>query len=192
MKKTIFLLIAACLLVSGCTTSDTKTSEPTCQDCPDALSWSKCDKEMRKARTNYKCNAQTNYACEKYEEEVQCKTELSLKGQKGLSSKISPTIENTVQGVITVEALKIPKSTDFVVFMMLPNEISFTPNMSAADLAKIVRHEDNDGTDGWKALFDTTKIKNGIYKINVLPTYVGAPDEEPWIDHTTTQVVVNN
>ncbi len=177
---------------SGCSALGTKTSGPTCPKCPLPSNWSTCNEELEKNRTNYACGADTNYTCQNYEEKQKCKTELTQKSRKGLQSRISPTLENTVKGIITVEAFDVPEGTDSVAFIMHPAEVTLGPNMSAADLAKIIRHDDGDEGDGWKSFFDTTKLKNGLYEMNIFPTYSGAPDEDPWLDKTSFQIFVEN
>lgn len=195
MQKKLILISVVCFTLTGCGTSIIKTDKPngpSCPKCSAPSSWGACDEDMEKTRTNFQCSIETNYVCESYDEEQKCKTELNPKGKKGLIGKISPTIEEKVKGIISAEALEVPSGTDSVSFMMYPNEVHLSANMTQEDLAKVVRGNDSEGDDGWKALFDTTKIENGLYKINIMPTYDGAPDEDPWLDLTSSQVVVEN
>lgn len=198
MKKNLILIGAICFALVGCGTGGVKTTRPakpigpSCPKCPMSSNWSACNENIEKTRTSYKCSAETNYTCQEYEEEQKCKTELTPKGQKGLISKISPTVEEKVKGIVSAEAFGVPKGTDSVSFMMYPNEVRLGPNISPEDLAKVVRIDDSEGDDGWNAFFDTTKLENGLYKINIMPTYNGAPDEDPWLDVASSQVIVEN
>src|SRR3989338_2116561 len=88
----IFILgIIAIIFIGGCVQQG-----PKCPQCPDPNSWSKCNDQAIKTRTNYKCSAETNYACQSYEETANCKTEMILKGNKGLDVMVSPTLDETV------------------------------------------------------------------------------------------------
>lgn len=178
------------IFISGCTSP---SSEPKCQVCQSPGTWSACSEDALKTRTNYRCGAETNYSCERYAEEKTCETQINLKGKKGiLDVAISPTLDETVKGMIKVEAVSVPERTTKVAFFLMPQGVELRANMPQEQLAKIERGEDNSGTDGWRYYIDTTKFNNGIYTIFIGPTYEGAPDENPWLDDTKTQVVVKN
>jgi len=166
------------------------SAETKCQTCPTLGPWSKCTQELVKTRTNYRCSEETNYACESYIEEKNCETEIRVKGDRGiLEAVISPTIDESVKGIIKVEVLKVPEGTEVIKFIFAPQEVAIGAQM---DISKVIIESDSSGTDGWKAFFDTTKVKNGLYKILIGSTYQGAPDENPWLDYTFLQVITDN
>lgn len=182
------ILLVSVVFVSGCT----GPSEPKCPECSSPGIWSACTEDAVKARTNYKCGAETNYTCESYTEEKACATEMKIGGTAGLEAAINPTLDENVKGIIKVEAFNVPQNSEFVVFILSPQGVELGQNMAEEDLAKIIQEYDTSGADGWKALFDTTKVENGLYNILIGPTYENAPSENPWTAVALAQVVVKN
>lgn len=160
--------------------------------CPNPGTWSGCSEEGMKTRTNYGCSEETNYECEAYEEEMACKTEMAISGSNGLEAIITPTLDETVKGIIQVEAVAIPDGTESVVFFFFPGEISLDSDMTEEELEKLVQEIDSDGENGWKVFFDTEEVNDGLYKIVVAATYEGAPEEDPWLGFGYAQVIVKN
>jgi len=186
----IVLLLVAVIFISGCIGP---SPEPKCPDCQSPRTWSACTDDAVKTRTNYRCGAETNYTCESYIEEKACRTEIKMKGARGiLEAIVSPTLDETVKGVIKVEALTVPEKTDMIKFFLAPQGIQLGSQMTGEDLANINLESDANAADGWKIFYDTTKLENGLYTVFVGLTYEGAPDESPWLDYAKTQVVVKN
>ncbi|UCD02744.1 MAG: hypothetical protein JSV63_03075, partial [Candidatus Aenigmatarchaeota archaeon] len=57
------VMIVPVLLISGCTQAG-----PQCPTCSNPSTWSECDANAVKTRTNYKCSEDTEYECESYTE----------------------------------------------------------------------------------------------------------------------------
>lgn len=161
--------------------------------CPEpAWSWSKCTDEGIKTRANYRCGPETNYTCESYNEEMECLTEIKIKGSKELKAVITPSLDDVVKGTIKIEALSVPEKTEAVVFIIFPLDVQLSKDMPEEDYAKLIKLTDDNGSDGWSVLFDTITIKNGYYNVFVGPTYLDAPEENPWTDAGMSQVIVEN
>jgi hypothetical protein len=185
----LFVLIS--LFLSACGISP-ESSKPSCPTCNNPDKWSECSDDAIRTRVNFKCSEQTNYTCEEYTEQKNCMTEIQLKGRKGLEAVTSPTLDEKVKGIIIIEATSVPEGTDTLTVIFTPIGVRLGPNMAKEDLAKLVRQTDSNGADGWKVFIDTTVAENGIYTLFIGPTYDGAPDESPWLDETSTQIVIKN
>ena len=183
------LALIGVVTLSGCTDQATT---PGCPTCPNPGKWSECTDQAIKTRTNYQCGAETNYTCESYTEEGTCETEIQLKGTKDLEGLITPSLDETVKGIIKVEVFNVPEDTEFVMFLFYPQEVQLGSDMSDEDVAKVIRERDFTGADGWSVFFDTTSAENGLYKMFIGPTYEDAPDENPWTTYGQAQVIVNN
>jgi len=170
MGKSGILIIAVILLVlisSGCIGGE-QTRLPTCSDCPTPSTYSDCTGEAVKIRTNYRCSAETSYACESYTEEKQCKTEIALTGNMGAT--VSPSIEEKVKGVIKIETKTVPEGTNVVAYYLAGN------NLPPIEGSQRISWATNQG-DVWTGFIDTTGYENGLYDIAVLTT-----SNEAWGD----------
>lgn len=171
----VFWVVLLTLVVAmGC------NSEPACPDCPSPGTWSACNEDAIKTRTNYRCSEATEFECQSYTEDMACGNQIFMRGTKSLEAVISPSVDENVKGIIKVEAVSVPPNTELVNFLLM------------SEGTVIVREVDTSATDGWKAMFDTTKLENGLYDMFVGPSYNGAPEESPWLDFAQTQIVVNN
>lgn len=188
--KNIFIFITllfGAVLITGCAGP---YAGPSCPTCANPSPWSECNQEGAKTRTNYKCSEETNYTCESYTEEKACETQINLKGAKGaLDIVIAPTLDESVKGIIKVEAVSVPEGTEMIKFIFAPQEVEIGPAM---DISKVVIETDASGSDGWRAFFDTSKVDNGLFRLFIGSTYEGAPDANPWLDYTNTQMIVKN
>ena len=182
----LVLAIIGVIFLSGC------TSKPKCPDCQSPGTWSTCTDNSIKTRTNYRCSTETNYICESYTEEKACAVEIRIKGTKDLDVVINPTLDEAVKGTIKIEALSVPEKTEEVDFFLVPQGIRLRANMLEEEAAKIEKGIDDNADGGWKYYLDTTKFGNGVYTIFIGSTYEGAPDENPWLDDASTQLVINN
>lgn len=206
MKKEIFLigLLLAMLALAGCTqgeeqgavAAEPETAEPegpSCPTCPDASNWSQCSDEAVKTRTNYRCGEDTDFECVNYRENMDCDTQLVVKGALGIMDvTVSPTIEERVKGIIEVEAENVPEDANSVIFILAAQGVELSENMSEEDLARMIREHDLGKEDGWKILFDTTAMENGLYNISVLVPNEDAPEHNPWFEYSVIQIVVDN
>jgi hypothetical protein len=187
----VSLLVLISLFLSACGGSP-GSSSPGCPTCNNPGKWSECSDDALKSRTNYRCSAVTNYSCEEFSEEKNCLTEIQLEGRKGMQATISPTLDETVKGIIKVEASSVPEGTEMLIVILNPISVQLGPNMAEEDLAKIVRQRDQNSADGWGLFIDTTAVDNSVYNLLIASTYEGAPAENPWLDYTQTQVIVKN
>ncbi len=181
------LLVIAVLsvaAVSGCVSQG-----QSCPQCPSPSAWSSCNADAQKTRTSYMCGEETSYQCESYVEQEACKTALSLAGQNGLSVTLSPTVDETVNGIIKATLETVPPDVTKVWVMMTPQgwqpeegEDPFTsPNV-------ILQVED--AVAGKSVYVDTEKVENGVYTLGVMVT--SNPSGAPWTDVVQTQLVVQN
>jgi hypothetical protein len=182
MRKLIILSLITIIFIAGCV-----EQQGECADCPNPTSWSECNQNAIKTRTNYQCNEQTNYTCESYTEEKACLTEIILKGSS-MQGTISPTLDETVKDIITVEITSVPDNTNIVAFLVIRGS-----DLTAdSDEDYVFVKHDNQQADGWKALINTTEIDNGLYTVFAGATYEGAPDNNLWLDMAVTQIIVKN
>lgn len=160
-----------------------------CPECPQASSWSKCNQDAIKTRTNYKCSEETNYQCQSYIEESQCKTELPIKGAKGLDVVITPTLDELVKGTIKININSVPSNVEKIWIMMGPQgqqpQAGEDPFKMPNTIIQI-----EDATAGKIIFIDTAKVSNGVYNLGVMAT--NNPNGAPWEDVIQTQIVVEN
>ena len=174
--------IITIIFISGCI-----QQVPKCPQCSDPSSWSKCNDQAIKTRTNYKCNAETNYACQSYEETANCKTEIILKGNKGLDVIVSPTLDETVKRIIKVSVNSIPSEGTKMWAMLTPQGMGQIedPFKEPNVIIQIV-----DARADQTIFLDTTKVKNGVYSLGIMTTV--NPSGGPWIDVVQTQLIIEN
>jgi len=162
---------------------------PSCPQCLQPTSWSECDDNSIKTRTNYKCGEDTSFQCQSYTEESQCKTELSLRGAKGLDIVISPTLDELVKGTIKINVNSIPNDVKNVWVMMGPQGQQPQPGEDPFKMPNtIIQIED--ATAGKIIFVDTNKVDDGVYNLGVMAT--NNPNGAPWIDVIQAQLVVKN
>lgn len=185
MKKSVSLLIALVfvLLISGCTTG------PQCPTCPNPSTWSECDANAVKTRTNYKCSEDTDYECESYTESQNCATEIRMTGQHGLDVVVTPTVEEKVKGTLKAEAVAVPENTIAVLLFVFAGA---TDVGSASDEDMLVKLADSSGSDGWKIFLETTELENGLHTLMFSSMSEMEDEASPWGDMVVTQIIVNN
>jgi hypothetical protein len=107
------------------------------------------------------------------------KTEIRVQGLNA-SVLIEPSVDNVISGVVTITVTKAPNGTKMAFFTIQGQGIKDTgPNLGI----------DNDGSDGWSRLLDTTEYKNGLYEISGLA--MSGPDDNP-LGVATAQVKIQN
>lgn len=178
----LVILIIAIIFISGRTQQGQK-----CPRCSDPSSWSKCSDQAIKTRTNYACSAETNYTCQSYEGIANCKTEMVLKGNKGLNVVVSPTLDETIKDVIKVSVNSIPSEGTKIWAMLTPQGMGQVedPFKEPNVIIQIV-----DARTDQTIFLDTTKVKNGVYNLGVMTTL--NPRGGPWTDIVQTQLIVEN
>lgn len=187
----ITIITIVLLFLSSCSGS-TDDTDSLCSTCNDPGKWSECGDDAIKTRTNFMCNEETNNTCQEYIEEKNCMTEIQLEGSKELNTLISPTLDEKIKEIITIEATSVPENTDELTVILVPMGVDLGPDMSEEDVGRLIQQIDSNGADGWKVFIDTNTGENGIYSLFIGATYDGASGESPWLDHASTQVIVNN
>lgn len=175
MKKIFLILI--CLLFIGC--------GPKCPECPELGTYSECNDQAIKTRTNYKCSETTNFECESYIEETQCATEIKLEGS--LDTIVKPTIEENVKGIIKIEANNVPEDSVYVAYWLDGGDLPPIGPGRGPSLA-------SEQGSVWTAMIDTTNYKNGLYTINVLSSdrELDENDDSPPTAYAQGQIVITN
>ncbi len=183
--KILLLALVGIVLAGGCVQQGGE--EQKCPACQNPGKWSDCIDGVR-SRAAYACSPDTNYTCKAYPETKNCLTELRLKGG-GMEAVVSPTADETISGIIKVEVTSVPEGTGMV-FFSLSTQSALEAGLKDPKNLVIVR--DTVADDGWRGLIDTAKVENGVYALFVAASYEGAPDSNPWIGYTSTQVIVKN
>jgi hypothetical protein len=107
------------------------------------------------------------------------KTEIKVQGQNATLT-ISPSIDDEIKGTVTVTITGAPSETKAVFFTIAArDERPDSPNLGI----------DEDGSDGWSRIVDTTKYKNGVYVIAGMPTVTGEGDP---LGRATAKVEIRN
>jgi len=172
-KNLIILGIIGIVLVSGCVGSRT------CKECPPPSSWSECDENAEKTRTNYKCNEES-LECESFTEIMDCQTILKAKAMSNdWTLVISPTLEKKVKGIITGKINDAPNSIDKISFLIF-KEGSENP---------VAGIEDSDPSDGFSYSLDTTTLPNGLYRFSAV---IFGEEGKPPRDGASIQIVIEN
>lgn len=181
MKTQLLLaiFITGLVFISGC------ASGPSCPTCQTASSWSACDENAMKTRTNYKCGSDTSYECQSYTEQQACKTELSMAGTNGLAVVVSPTMDEIVKGTLKITINSIPSEGNKIWVLLGPQGLQGDPFQDPNTRLQTV-----DSEAGKTVYIDTTKIENGVYNLGVMTT--SNPGGAPWTDVAQVQLVVEN
>jgi hypothetical protein len=177
----ILILVVAVFFISGCGQS--------CPQCPQPNVWSECNDNAVKTRANYKCGEDTNFQCQSYTEESQCKTQISLTGSKGLNTIVSPTVDESVKGIIKLDITSIPSGVSKIWVMMGPQGRQPQPGEDPFKMPNTIMQIE-DAVSGKVIFLDTTKVENGVYNLGVMAT--SNPNGAPWTDIVQTQLIVKN
>jgi hypothetical protein len=164
MKKSIVFPIALVfvLLVSGCV--QTGSSGPQCPECSNPSSYSECNDQAIKTRTNYRCSEATDFQCESYTEERQCATEIALSGN--IDATVSPSIEEKVKGIIRFEISNVPGDTEVVAYYLAGGNL---PDISGDRMPLFATNQG----DVWTGMLDTEGYENGLYQVMVIASNSG-------------------
>jgi len=178
VKKLIIFGIAVLLvLISGCT-DDT----PECPECPKPSTYSECNDQAIKTRTNYQCSEATTFQCESFTEEKHCETEITLTGN--IDATVTPSIEEKVKGIIKIEVSNVPADTKLVAYF-IQND-----NLPPVGLERMPLFATNKG-DVWTGMLATTEYENGLYEIMVLTNNQEALEGDPKA-YARGQIVISN
>jgi len=186
MKKSssyliVLMLIATIIFINGCGKS--------CPQCPQPGVWSECNDNIIKTRANYRCGENTDYQCQSYTEELECKTQISLIGSKGLNAVLNPTLDEEVKGTIKLNINSVPSDVTNIWVMMGPQGQQPKPGEDPFKMPNtIIQIED--ATIGKVIFLDTTKVENGVYTLGVMAT--SNPNGAPWTDVIQTQLIIKN
>ncbi len=114
------------------------------------------------------------------------KTEIIAKGQKGTELVISPSVDEVIKGTVTITMNNVPQGTKYVGFYLEAGDAEDAsdgpPNLGL----------DNDGSDGWNLVADTTAYGNNKKQIFAL-AFAEDPGSE--VDPTATAqatLIINN
>lgn len=114
------------------------------------------------------------------------KTEIIAKGQKGTELVISPSRDEVIKGTVTITLNKVPPGTKYAGFYLERGDAEDAsdgpPNLGL----------DNDGSDGWSLVVDTTIYDNKQHRLFALAF---AEEPGPTVEPTATvqtKVVINN
>ncbi len=114
------------------------------------------------------------------------KTEIIAKGSNGAELVISPAVDEVIKGTVTIAMNKVPPGTKYVGFYLEREDAEDAsdgpPNLGL----------DNDGSDGWGLVVDTTAYDNNKKQIFAL-AFAENPGSE--VDPTETvqaTLVINN
>ena len=109
------------------------------------------------------------------------KTEITAKSL-GTEMVISPSVGKTIKGIVTITLTKVPSATGIAAFGI---EKQGSTEGGGPNLGM-----DQDGSDGWSYILDTTDYENGIYTIYSM---VGESlKAEAPLGIVTAQVVIEN
>lgn len=178
MKKAglVFLsILAFAFLLGGCGAK--------CPECPEAGSYSECNNQAIKTRTDYRCSEATNFECRGFIEETQCATEIKLQGN--LDVTVKPSIDEKVRGIIKIEIKGIPKDTVNVAYWLEGGDLPPIGPERGPLLA-------SEQGEVWMAMIDTTQYKNGLYNIGIVSTNEEEEEDSPPTAYAQGQIVISN
>jgi hypothetical protein len=154
VEKFGFLIIGVIIIgiFSGC------IGGAKCPECPPPSTYSECNDQAVKTRTNYRCSEATDFQCESYTQEMQCETEITLTGS--IDATVTPSIEETVKGVIKIEAKNVPPDAKIVAYFIDGGDL---PPVGAERGPLFATKKG----DVWTGMLDTEEYENGLYKMFV-------------------------
>lgn len=167
------LLIA--IIISGCTGEK-------CPECPLPTTYSECNDQAIKTRTNYMCSEATNFECESYTQEMQCDTEIKLIGT--FDATVSPSIEEKVKGVIKMEAKNVPADAKIVAYYIDGGGL---PPAGAERMPSFATKKG----DVWTGMLDTGEYKNGLYQM-MIGGFIEETLEGPPDYYARGQILISN
>lgn len=170
-------MMVGVLLIAGC--------GPTCPVCPEPSSYSQCNDQAIKTRTNYVCGESTEYQCKSYVEEKQCATEIKLQeGVGGMYGTVKPSIEEKVKGVIKIELGGVPDDAVAVAYYLEGGDLS---PVGEGRRPLFATKQD----DVWTGLLDTTEYENGMYTLGAVAWDVEDADGPPKAN-AQGQILISN
>ena len=98
---------------------------------------------------------------------------------KGFDVTVSPVINNTVSGTVTVRINSVPVGA---------GKVSVIVERPEGGLALISKYFD----DSKETTLDTTQMPDGTYNITVIAEYSAKSPPGPWLARNTLQVTVKN
>jgi len=107
-------------------------------------------------------------------------TKITGKGFNDTIITIEPSEDKTISGIVTITMTNAPEETKAGFFAMVnKGEQVDTPNLGI----------DQDDSDGWSWILDTSEYENGVYEISSIAALDG--DSSP-LGNATAQVIIEN
>jgi hypothetical protein len=181
-KALIITIVVIVIVVIGIVALVMIGGGPKCPECPESGSYSQCNDQAIKTRTNYKCGEETNFECESFTEETQCATEIKLSGS--VDGTISPSIDEKVKGVIKVEVKNVPEGTKIVAYYLSGGNLPAIGTERMPSLA-------TDNGDVWVGMIDTSEYENGLYDLAVVTNNKEALEGDPQA-YAQGKIVISN
>jgi len=201
MDKQITIVIAvAVIVIIGITvvlnpfggpaksSEKTKTEGPSCPDCSAPSSYSDCNDDAVKTRTNYRCSKSTDFECEEYTEETNCATEIQLTGgPRGgtLGGTVKPSIESKVEGIINIEVTNVPEDTMLVAYFLEGGDLE---EMGSGRMPNFATEQG----DVWTGMLDTSDYDDGLYTLAVVSTNEEELGDEGPQAYAQAQILIEN
>jgi len=124
-------------------------------NCPEPTSYSTCNEQAKKTRTNY----HQDQECEPYVEETLCATEITFSGS--ISGTVTPSVENTVSDLIKIELTSAPDDTELVAYYLTGGDLS---PIGSGRMPLFASKQNG----VWTGLIDTKEYKNGAYQLAIV------------------------
>jgi hypothetical protein len=176
MWRKVLSLIFILALISGCT-------GPSCPECPLPTTYSECNDQAIKTRTNYRCSEATNFECESYTQEMQCETEIVLTGN--MDAVITPSIDEKVKGIIKIETKNAPADIKLVAYFIDGGNLPpVAPGGRAPEFG-------TQKGDEWTGMLDTSEYDNGVYDVMVGAMKTETMEGDPAY-YARGQIVISN
>ena len=153
-----------------------------CPECSAPSSYSDCDDQAMKTRTNYRCSESTDFQCEGYTEETACATEIKLVGS--FDGTIRPSVEEKVKGVIKIEVTNVPADTKLVAYYLEGGDLAPVGNGRMPEFA-------TQQGDVWTGMLDTTKYSNGLYILGIVSNNQESLEGNPQA-YAKGQIMISN
>ena len=103
-----------------------------------------------------------------------------------LSININPINGQTIKGIVNIEILEYPALSEEILIMISPKH-SEDPINDDQSLIEFI-----DYPFDVEFLFDSEEFNNGEYELRIAATYENAPEQNPWLNIITIDILVSN
>jgi hypothetical protein len=115
------------------------------------------------------------------------KTEIKATGFGDVEMTVSPSKEDTIEGIVTITLSNVPEGTGIAAFALLEQGAEMGEDTGAPNLGF-----DTDGSDGWKRILDTANFENGVYTLaGIIGTTLDEESDGP-TGAAMAQVIIDN